>query len=80
MTKDERSFLYLPFEHAEDRSAQERCVALMATLSDPELSKWALAHKAIIDRFGRFPHRNSMLGRTSTAEEIEFLKEPGSSF
>ena len=60
--------------------AQERCVALMATLRDPELSKWAVAHKAIIDRFGRFPHRNSILGRASTAEEIEFLKEPGSSF
>lgn len=80
MTKDERSFLYLPFEHAEDALAQERCVALMATLSDPELSKWALAHKAIIDRFGRFPHRNSILSRTSTAEEVEFLKEPNSSF
>jgi uncharacterized protein (DUF924 family) len=80
MTKDERSVLYLPFEHAEDAVAQERCVALMATLSDPELSKWALAHKAIIDRFGRFPHRNSILGRASTAEEIAFLKEPNSSF
>lgn len=80
LTKDERSFLYLPFEHAEDAVAQARCVALMATLRDPELSKWALAHKAIIDRFGRFPHRNSILGRTSTPEEMEFLKEPGSSF
>lgn len=80
LTKDERSFLYLPFEHAEDAVAQARCVALMATLGDPDLSKWAEAHKAIIDRFGRFPHRNSILGRTSTAEEVEFLKQPGSSF
>lgn len=80
MTKDERSFLYLPFEHAEDAQAQERCVALMASLGDPELSKWAEAHKVIIDRFARFPHRNLILGRTSTAEEIAFLKEPGSSF
>jgi uncharacterized protein (DUF924 family) len=80
MTKDERSLLYLPFEHAEDLQAQERCVALMATLRDPELSKWAIAHRAIIDRFGRFPHRNTILGRSSTAEEVEFLKEPGSSF
>ena len=80
LTKDERVFLYLPFEHAEDREAQERCVALMATLGDPELTKWAQAHKAIIDRFGRFPHRNLALGRTSTPEEIAFLKEPGSSF
>lgn len=80
MTKDERSFLYLPFEHDEGAQSQAKCVALMATLQDPELSKWAEAHKAIIDRFGRFPHRNLILGRDSTAEEIEFLKQPGSSF
>jgi uncharacterized protein (DUF924 family) len=80
LTKDERVFLYLPFEHAEDRKAQERCVALMATLGDPELVKWAEAHKAVIDRFGRFPHRNLALGRVSTPQEIAFLKEPGSSF
>lgn len=78
--KDQRMFLYLPFEHAEDRQAQDRCVALMATLRDPELTKWAEAHKAIIDRFGRFPHRNSILGRDSTPEETEFLRQPGSSF
>jgi uncharacterized protein (DUF924 family) len=80
MTKDERTFLYLPLEHAEDRRAQEHCVLLMATLGDPDLDKWAQAHKDIIDRFGRFPHRNAVLGRPSTPEEIEFLKEPGSSF
>jgi uncharacterized protein (DUF924 family) len=80
LTKDERMFLYLPFEHAEDRKAQEHCVALIATLGDPELDKWAQAHKAIIDRFGRFPHRNAALGRTSTPEEIAFLEQPGSSF
>ncbi len=80
MTKDERMFLYLPFEHAEDRRAQENCVLLMASLGDPELTKWAQAHKDIIDRFGRFPHRNAVLGRASTPEEIEFLKQPGSSF
>lgn len=79
-TKDERMFFYLPFEHAEDRQAQARCVALMATLGDPELTRWAEAHKAIIDRFGRFPHRNAVLGRQSTPEETEFLKQPGSSF
>jgi uncharacterized protein (DUF924 family) len=80
MAKDERMFCYLPFEHAEDRLAQNRCVALMTALGDPELTKWAEAHKAIVDRFGRFPHRNAILGRPSTPEEIEFLKEPGSSF
>jgi uncharacterized protein (DUF924 family) len=80
LTKDERMFLYLPFEHCEDRAMQARSVALVASLGDPELSKWAEAHRAIIDRFGRFPHRNRLLGRISTAEEAEFLKQPGSTF
>jgi uncharacterized protein (DUF924 family) len=75
-----RLFFYLPFEHAEDAAAQARAVVLVAALSDSELVKWARAHKAIIDRFGRFPHRNAALGRTSTAEELEFLRQPGSSF
>jgi uncharacterized protein (DUF924 family) len=80
LTKDQRLFLYLPFEHSEDRQMQARSVALMASLGDPELQKWAEAHKAIVDRFGRFPHRNSVLGRTSTPEETEFLEQPDSSF
>jgi len=80
LTKDQRLFLYLPFEHAEDRRSQARCVTLMASLGDPELQKWAEAHKVIVDRFGRFPHRNGVLGRTSTPEETEFLKQPDSSF
>jgi uncharacterized protein (DUF924 family) len=75
-----RMFFYLPFEHAEDAAAQARCVGLMAALADPELVKWAQAHKAIIDRFGRFPHRNAILGRSSTPDELEFLIQPGSSF
>ena len=80
MTRDERLFVYLPFEHAESREAQARSVALMAGLGDPELTKYAEMHKVIIDRFGRFPHRNAVLGRPSTPEEIEFLRQPGSSF
>jgi len=80
MRKDERMFCYLPFEHAEDPREQARCVALMAALRDPELTKWAEAHKAVIDRFGRFPHRNAVLGRASTPEELAFLEEPGNSF
>jgi uncharacterized protein (DUF924 family) len=80
LSKDQRTFLYLPFEHAEDGEAQTRCVALMATLHDEELVRWALAHKAIIDRFGRFPHRNAILGRASTAEEAAFLAGPESDF
>ena len=80
LSKDERLFLYLPFEHCEDRAQQARCVELMSGLGDPELTRYAIAHRDIIERFGRFPHRNAILGRVSTAEEIEFLKEPGSSF
>jgi uncharacterized protein (DUF924 family) len=80
MAKRERIFLYLPFEHSEDAADQVRSVALLGALGDPELDKYALAHKVIIDRFGRFPHRNVALGRVSTPEEIAFLKEPMSSF
>jgi uncharacterized protein (DUF924 family) len=80
MSKRERIFVYLPFEHSENAGDQERSVALFAQLNDPELDKYARAHKVIIDRFGRFPHRNAALGRESTPEEIEFLKEPMSSF
>ena len=80
MSHRERIFLYLPFEHSEDAADQVRSVALFAALGDAELDKYALAHKVIIDRFGRYPHRNAALGRTSTPEEIEFLKQPMSSF
>jgi uncharacterized protein (DUF924 family) len=80
LTKGQRMFLYLPFEHAEDRRSQARCVELMASLGDPEVQKWAEAHRTIVDRFGRFPHRNAVLGRMSTPEEIEFLKQPDSCF
>ena len=75
-----RKFYYLPFEHAEDPELQARSVALFSTLGDPEADRYAVAHKVIIDRFGRFPHRNAALGRVSTAEELAFLKEPMSSF
>ena len=86
----ERSFLYLPLEHSEDLVRQERCVELFRTWRDeaPEALRggiddsrdYAIAHRDIIRRFGRFPHRNALLGRESTAEELEFLKQPGSSF
>jgi uncharacterized protein (DUF924 family) len=80
LSQDERQFLYLPFEHAEDAVMQARSVALFRALGDPEQTKYAEAHKAIIDRFGRFPHRNAILGRGSTPAEEAFLKEPGSAF
>lgn len=77
---DERVFFYLPFEHSEDAADQVRSVELMSALGNAEYTKYALAHKVIIDRFGRYPHRNAILGRASTPEEVEFLKQPGSGF
>ena len=80
----ERSFAYLPFEHAENRAAQKRSMHLFGALAREaayaDLLEWARKHHVIIERFGRFPHRNAMLGRASTPEEIEFLNQPGSSF
>ena len=80
MSTDERKFLYLPFEHSEDPEVQAQSVELFASLDEEDTLGYALRHKEIIDRFGRFPHRNEVLGRASTPEEIEFLKEPDSSF
>jgi uncharacterized protein (DUF924 family) len=79
-TAPERLFLYLPFEHAENADAQARSVALISSIGVELYTKSALAHQAIIQRFGRFPHRNAILGRTSTPEETSFLQQPGSSF
>jgi uncharacterized protein (DUF924 family) len=80
----QRQFLYLPLEHSEDLADQERCVELMRTLEafaeTKGLAEWAEKHRAIVARFGRFPHRNTALGRASTPEEIEFLTQPGSGF
>ena len=80
----ERWFLYMPFEHSEALAIQERGVALFAALAaetgvDAPLP-WARRHCDVIRRFGRFPHRNAILGRTSTAEEAAFLAQPGSRF
>ncbi len=75
----ERSFVYLPFAHAEDLAAQRRSLELFQGL-DRENVESAKRHYEIIARFGRFPHRNAALDRDSTAEEIAFLKQPGSSF
>ena len=80
MGPDERLFLYLPFEHAEDLADQERSVALFRALGDPTYLDYAIRHREVIARFGRFPHRNVILGRASTAAERQFLEEPGSSF
>lgn len=73
----ERTFVYLPFEHSEALFDQERSLELFSGHPNHE---WAVKHWEIVRRFGRFPHRNAVLGRESTAAEIEFLKQPGSSF
>jgi uncharacterized protein (DUF924 family) len=90
LTPVERSFFYLPLEHAEDRELQRRSVELYRRLQDDvspsyqteyaNFLDYAIRHQQIIDQFGRFPDLNPILGRESTTEEIEFLKQPGSSF
>lgn len=80
----ERSFVYMPFMHSEVLADQQRSVTLFRQLAQerPYLNSvsYALKHQEIIERFGRFPHRNAVLGRSSTPEEVEFLQQPGSSF
>lgn len=80
LSTSERQFLYMPFQHAEDRAIQTRSVQLFEALGDAEVLDYARRHRTVVERFGRFPHRNAILGRASTTEEIEFLKQPGSSF
>jgi len=76
----ERSFLYLPFMHSESKIIHAWAEKLYRENGLPDNYQFELKHKAIVDRFGRYPHRNQILGRTSTVEELEFLKQPGSSF
>ncbi len=80
----ERAFVYLPFEHAESLADQREAVRLFDALrDDPDAGgyhAWAVRHLGVIERFGRFPHRNEALGRTSTAQELAFLAQPGSRF
>jgi uncharacterized protein (DUF924 family) len=80
-----RQFVYLPFEHSEALAMQDESMRLFTQLARDEpsladLVTWADKHRVIVARFGRFPHRNAVLGRASTAEEIEFLRQPGSGF
>jgi uncharacterized protein (DUF924 family) len=92
----ERLFFYMPLEHSEQLEHQEQCVALIRQLAadvaaEPNVEPgrrdrfagfidYAVRHRDIVARFGRFPHRNALLGRSSTPEELEFLRQPGSSF
>ena len=85
LTGVQRQFVYMPFEHAEDLAAQQESLRLFAQLGRDEpalagLLEWAQRHHAIVARFGRFPHRNAILGRADTIDEAAFLLTPGSSF
>ena len=84
LTPRQRMFVYLPFEHSEMLEDQLYSISLFESLRDEEgmaeAVRYAYLHHEVIARFGRFPHRNAILGRTSTAEELVFLQQPGSSF
>ena len=72
-----RAFVYLPFEHSEAMADQDRGIALYTAAGDADGLKWAKVHHDLISRFGRFPHRNAVLGRTTTPEEAAFLDDGG---
>jgi uncharacterized protein (DUF924 family) len=80
----QKMFLYMPFMHSENREDQRRSVELFQLLADepgaPDVTSYAVGHREIVERFGRFPHRNGILDRETTPEEAEFLKTEGSSF
>ncbi len=80
LSPTERTFLYMPFMHSESALIHEQAMRLFAEPGLEDNFEFEKRHKAIIDRFGRYPHRNLILGRPSTAEEQAFLKQPGSSF
>ena len=76
----ERNFIYMPFMHSESLQIHEEAVELFRRNGQQGNFEYELKHKAIIERFGRYPHRNEVLGRASTEAELEFLQQPGSSF
>ena len=80
LTPIEQGFIYLPYMHSESLKIHEVAEKLYRQPGFQGSLEWEIKHKRIIERFGRYPHRNDILGRKSTKEEIEFLKEPGSSF
>ena len=80
LNPDQRVFLYMPFMHSESRLIQRESLRLFERLGKPTNMDFARRHAEIVERFGRYPHRNAVLGRPSTPEEQEFLRQPGSSF
>ncbi len=79
-SRNRKLFTYLPFEHSEDLADQERAVELIAALDDEHLTGYAVQHRDIVAEFGRFPHRNAVLGRESTAAELRLLEDPKNAF
>lgn len=77
---ERRAFVYMPYMHSESATVHEQAIALFTALGDESHLRFERRHKSIIDRFGRYPHRNRILGRPSTPDEVEFLAQPGSSF
>ncbi|MEL6830755.1 MAG: DUF924 family protein [Pseudomonadota bacterium] len=80
ITHKRRIFVYLPFEHSENLADQDICIKLVEALEDEQFIRYAHAHRDVIVRFGRFPHRNAILGRISTPEEDAYLCESGTGF
>ncbi|NCJ06746.1 DUF924 family protein [Synechococcales cyanobacterium C] len=80
LSPQQKAILYLPYMHSESRAIHEIAVRLYGELGLAENLDFELRHRAIVDRFGRYPHRNQILGRSSTPEEMEFLRQPGTSF
>ncbi len=80
LSQNSRKFIIMPFMHSESAKIQEQSVVLFEQLGEKESTEYAYKHKEIIDKFGRFPHRNESLNRKSTNEEVEFLKEHGRGF
>ena len=80
LAPDQRCFMYMPFMHSESKIIHAQALQLFEALGNPINLDFELKHKTIIDRFGRYPHRNQILERESTPEEIEFLTQPNSSF
>lgn len=80
LSPEQRSFLYMPFMHSESAVIHQQAVELFEKLGNPVNLDFEMRHKVIIDRFGRYPHRNQVLSRTSTPEELEFLRQPNSHF
>jgi len=80
MQEEERHFILMPLMHSESRAIHTQATALFERYTSETASDFELRHKAVIDRFGRYPHRNAVLGRESTAEEQDFLNRPCSSF